>query len=176
MIVSPGSEQYWAEVVSKDKEILAQMETLVAENPDLFSKRDIDFTKKFINFMEGIFRYDNLKLGEHKEKVTRLVRVHRNIPTSELDYYGYNYLIFSGLYIVSDVMFLNPSICRHYFSNQGNSELVKDDDIPDDVIKSTIRYVLDDSGKEMAVALLKSDQVSRYVNDSCPSKWSYPIF
>lgn len=171
-----GNEAYWMKVVADDRDILKQMIEMTELNPDLFDKRDLDLTKRFIQFMEMIFKYENLTLGSHKEIKKRLVRVHRNIPTKELDYFGYTFVVFNGLYIVSDVMFLSPDICKQYFSEANNTELIRSLDLPKEIIRSSIKYAIDSENNEMGVAILRTDPIFRYVNDEYPTKWSYPIF
>lgn len=171
-----GNEEYWMRVVAEDRKVLDQMIEMTTLNPDLFDKRDLDLTKRFIQFMEMIFKYDNLTVGGHKNVCTRLVRIHRNIPSKELSYYGYEFVVFNGLYIVSEVMFLDADLCRKYFSNASRPDVTSSIDIPDSVRKGTIKYIVAGDGTEVGVALLKDSPISRYIDDSCVTKWSYPIF
>lgn len=171
-----GNEEYWMKVVAEDKTILEQMKSMVEVNPDLFDKRDIDLVDRFIKFMEMIFKYENLVPGEHKEIKKRLIRIHMNIPTKELEYFGYDFIVFNGLYVVADVVFIDASICKQFFSNAGKPDIVSKLDMPDGILRPSIKYILDSSGQEHGVAILKSDPIYRYINDDYPSKWSYPIF
>ena len=119
MLIEKGTEQYWMKTVAEDKEFLKKMEEEIELNPGLYSKRDLQLTRSFINFMETVFKYDNLKLGEHGEIHKRLIRLHRNIPVGELEFMNIDHIIFNGLYVIADVMFISASECKKFYNNHG---------------------------------------------------------
>lgn len=171
-------ESHWLRVLLDDREILNNMEKSIesqkAEGKKVCpeEQRMFKLTQKFVTFLDMIIKYDNLIGGSPGEVSKRLIRIYASIPTGELDHMKRDYVIFNGLYLAADVMFLDPAACKEYYKYPSSAAKVKCG-IPDEILDHTIKFLKID-GKNMAVALLKSDILSTHVVYN--SKWDYPIF
>lgn len=141
---------------------------------ELTDRKDIQITERFINFIEKILKYENLRLEKPGEIRKRLVRVHRNIPTKSLDRMNFEYVILNGLYIVQDVLFIEPEISRKYMKNPNKfrSEL----HLPENASMSLIKMIRDDRGREMGVTLFKDSYIVKHFIGESWTGWDYPIF
>lgn len=141
---------------------------------ELSDRKDIRITERFIDFIEKILKYENLRVGEPGEVKKRLVRIHRSIPTKSLDRMNYEYVILNGLYIVQDVLFIDPDVSRKYMKNPNKyrNEL----NIPDNASKSLIKMIRDDRGREVGVTLFRDSYIVKHFVGEVWSAWDYPIF
>lgn len=141
---------------------------------ELTDRKDIQITERFINFIEKILKYENLRIEKPGEIRKRLVRIHRNIPTKSLDRMNYEYVILNGLYIVQDVLFIEPEICRKYMKNPNKyrDEL----HIPENASLSLIKMIRDDRGREVGVTLFRDSYIVKHFIGEAWSGWDYPIF
>lgn len=161
-------EEKWADILIKDGKILNEMEQY-----DKTDKKELQITRKFVEFITMIINQGNLKGGLYNyERARRLVRVHKSIPTKILDFKKYEYIIFNGLYLVSEVIFVEEDICKKFF-RKPYPETKIELGMPEDLVCHTIRYI-NQNGKIMGVGLAKSDLTDTYVRFQ--SNWSYPIF
>lgn len=156
-------ELHWLKVIEDDEKLL----------DDMLDKRDIQITRKFIDFLKLIIKYENLRCGKHLEVHRRLIRVHRNIPTKMLDFKKYEYIIFNGLYIVADVIFLDAEIVKEFYKNP-TRDMRERLGLPEEVALSTIKTISTRDNKEIGVGLITSELTKNYI--PYPSKWSYPIW
>ncbi len=141
---------------------------------ELTDKKELQITERFINFIEKILKYENLRIGKPGEIKRRLVRVHRNIPTKSLDRMNYEYVILNGLYIVQDVLFIDTETTRKYIKNPNK---YKDDlNIPDNASRSLIKMIRDDRGREIGVTLFKDSYIVKHFIGESWTGWDYPIF
>jgi len=156
-------EIYWFEVISKDRSILDKM-----ERERVLDKAAIKMTRSFIDFMDLIMKYNNLNFGQNFEKTKRLIRSKRSIPTTLLDYNNYEYVMFNGLYIVTDVVFIDKPICLKFFKEPTpeNKTIMG---IPQELECHTIQYL--DSA--LGVGLCKSSIIDDYIRFQ--AHWSYPV-
>lgn len=140
---------------------------------DLVNRRDMWITENFITFMRLILKYGNLKsVTEFGTQQKKLVRIHRNILAKELEYNGHEYVIFNGLYIVVDVIFLEKKSYDSFFKKPLNC-YIESCGIGDDVALNTTKLInLND--ELVAVALTKCAFTKRYVEYQ--SQWSYPCW
>jgi len=167
-----SNEKYWIDIINRDEILLQNMREITNSDPTVFSKRDLVLTERFIEFLKRVIKYENFRPEEPYTIHKRLVRIHNTISTKEMDAYGWEYIIFNGLYVVVDVMFLDPEVCKEFNTKptQENKKLLG---IPDDVADYTIKFV-NMGDKECAVALLKSDPRTAYVPYN--SRWEYTYF
>lgn len=158
-------ELYWLDVLEKDEKML---DTLI-------DKRDRYITDRFINFMKLIIKYDNLKDNklENGCRAKRVIRIHKNIPVKYLNYIGCEYVIFNGLYIVSEVAFVDKSVMDEYFSSRGGEEIRNKLNIPNDSLYNYPRNIII-GGERMSVLPIKNNVTEQYIQ--YVSNWSYPIF
>lgn len=160
------NELYWMDVISKGEKTVE----------DLIDKKDIWITEKFIEFLKLMIKYENLRtdpelIVPHK----RVVRIHKNIPTFYLEYYKYEYMIFNGLYIVTDVVFLSKSMLDPYLKNRKNQtkSKLKELGVPDCTLYNIPREVMLGNHTYYA-CLCKNLLTEGYVRFQ--SNWSYPTF
>lgn len=150
------------------------IETGERQLEDLTDKKDIQITQKFIDFIEKILKYENLRIAEPGQVRKRLVRVYRSIPTKSLDRMNYEYVLLNGLYIVQDVLFIDPDISNKYLKNPNK---FKDKlGIPDNASRSLIKVIRDDRGRESGVTLFKDSYIVKNFVGEVWSAWDYPIF
>lgn len=162
-------ELYWMEVLQRDEKMLETLQ----------DQADIRITTKFIDFMKMILKYGNLndKIIVDGQICKRVIRIHRNIPTVYLDVFGYEYIIFSGLYVVLDVVFYDPSILNGYFDKKCNEEehrkLRMSLGIPDNVMHNIPRIV-NINKTDKCCFLVRNKLTEDYV--TWQSNWSFPTF
>lgn len=154
-------ELHWMQIVEHDESLL----------DGITDKRDLQISKKFIDFMKMTIKYGNLRTGENLERSKKVIRIHKNIPTKFLDKDKYEYIIFNGLYVVTDVVFIDPQIVNEFYKSPTKANAIELG-IPEDVHLAPKIFTA--SHKEVGVGLLKTDFSSTYIQ--FPSQWSYPIW
>lgn len=159
------SEMKWIKAIEKGEKQLEE----------LSDRKDILVTEKFIQFIEKIIKYENLRLGDPGSVHKRLIRVYKSIPTKSLDKMNFEYVIMNGLYIVQDVMFLDPDMTRKYM-RRPTKYTREDMNIPENISMSTVKLVRDNDGNERGVALFKDSYIVRNFIGETWSAWNYPIF
>lgn len=169
-----GNEKYWMEIVAKDRKILDEMEKSLERNSEFYDKKDVVLTQRFVTFMDMIFKYNNLTFEEIGTIKKKVIRIHSSIPTKELDFRNIEYVIFNGLYVVSDVMFLDPKVCKLFYKRYGDKSMIEEGLIPENIKPDSIKFIKDNNDNEIAVAIMKESPLSNYITMN--SKWSYPIF
>lgn len=168
------NEKYWLRIYNEDREKLDKIvEDLSSiRKPSAEDKRLLKTTKSFVDFLDLILKYRNLSGGEHLEVSKKLIRVKSNISTKELTYRGEEFVIMNGLYIVSDVIFLDGRV-GDLFYNSSRRMSREELGIPENVALKTLKLV-EIGDKIMTVALLDDNKYIDRIEYS--SKWDYPIF
>jgi hypothetical protein len=123
--------------------------------------------ERIVEFLTLILKHGHFKPITLWMPCKRLIRVHKPIPQGHMNTMGKEYLILSGLYIVADVMYLDPTVCKK-FIRQPTEHNKRKLGLPSMVDYSTIRFLNDGA----AVALCDSFLLGQYVQ--CASHWSYP--
>lgn len=142
---------------------------------ELSDKKDKQVTQKFIEFLEKILKYENLRLGEVGSVHKRLIRVYKVIPYKSLDKMNFEYVMMNGLYIVQDVMFLDADMTKKYMKKPAKYTR-EDMGLPENISLSTVKLVRDSSGNERGVALFRDSYIVKHFIGETWSSWDYPIF
>lgn len=159
----------------KEIELLITIEKDESQLERLSYKKDVFLTEQFLRFARMIVKHENLKdipeTGEFRR--TSLVRVHKNIPTYELDYFKFDYTIMAGLYIVADVVFVDKKTLDKFYKKPYEENRIKLG-LPDDVLLNASRLVATEYNRPVYALLKKSLLTERYVQFQ--KDWSYPVW
>lgn len=160
-------EKYWYDKIVATK---ASMEEYSKDVNT--SKSDINFMNSYIRLMELSLKYENLRPSEHMTICKRLVRVYKTLTPYELKKHLTEFVLLDGLYIVTDVMFIDYHIYKEYIEYPVESMRLSLG-LPDDLQCGTLKPVRIDN-IEYGVGLMKTPLVCEYV--LTPSNWDYPIW
>lgn len=137
-------EQYW---VNKCNDLVVQIDKMMHDKST--NKKELWFVNAYNEYLESLLRFNNLQLPSSDNaielmpgvfKAKRVVQICSRIPEYELDKNHINWFIFNGLYIVTDVYFVDDNM----YSNKKNSiynERSRHINIP----KEISRYINNDS-------------------------------
>lgn len=162
-------EKYWLSVRDDCDKFLLTIQD---------DKRELYFMSAFSRFLELSIKYGNLREPDGDVfRCKRLVKIRGNIPSAMLDMDGYTYVLFEGIHIVQDVVFIKSSLCREIVRR--GKEIIK---VPseileanNDIILSSVKPFQFPSGKEYDIYLVRSGFTNRYgINYS--SSWEYQYF
>lgn len=154
-------ELHWMSIIEEDESLL----------DDIHDKRDLQISKKFIDFTKMIIKYGNLRIGENLERGKKVIRIHKNIPTKFLEKDKQEYIIFNGLYVVTDVVYISPEIIDEFYKFP-TKEKARELGIPDDVHIAPKVFTV--PGKQVGVGLVKNEFSQTYIQ--FPNQWSYPVW
>lgn len=137
-------------------------------------KWDIYWTEKFIEFAKLMIKYENLKdIPEEGEFRRRsLIRLHRGIPYKELEFFNFEYTIMSGLYLVTDICFIDKKVMDKYYKRPLEDRRIELG-LPDDVLLNASRLITEYNRPVYAMPV-KSTLTDRYVHFQ--RDWSFPVW
>ena len=95
-------EQHWLQNIEKSKELLDYYNSM-AKPP----KSEIRFVSNYIKLIELSIKYENLRPCDVCVPCKRLIRVYKTVTPDELKNYAVESVILDGLYVVTDLVFLD---------------------------------------------------------------------
>lgn len=107
-------EQYW---MGKCNDLIEQVDKMMQEGTA--DKKELWFMNAYNEYLESLLRFNNLQLPNSDNatelmpgvfKAKRIVQICSRIPGYELDKNHINWFIFNGLYIVTDVYFIDEDM------------------------------------------------------------------
>lgn len=139
--------------------------------------RDLYVTKGLSNYLEYALKYGNLRDPfEDICKRRNLIKINKSLPTKLLDLDGYEYVLFNGIYLVHDVIFVKKEICDKMFSHRNGIYRNADLGIPSEAIMGSVKDIeFEDTGRRYGVCLARSPFIDRYGTEYY-SSWDYVYF
>jgi len=136
-------------------------------------KSDIKFIESYVKFISLALTYDNLKsLIDTNKPLKRLIRVYKTIKPYELEETHLENVLLDGLFVVTDVMFIDYSIYNEYANNPVSSVL-ENLSVPDTLICDTLKSVFIDN-IQYGVGLIDTPFNREYIQSS--ANWDYVTF
>lgn len=175
-------ELHWINHVEMLKREVNAMQS--AKNPD---KKEIWFMNSYIKYLDEIIKLNNLQLpdSENSEELApgvfrgrRLVQICRRIPGCELDHDHFNWFIFNGLYVETEVLFVDASMYKKLYNQRSRIMNIPDSIL--DIIKSNaylpsvhdVRMIEDGSSHNYYTFLCNTELLNSYCQYN--SNWQYP--
>ena len=154
-------EQYWIDKMLKGEDFLT----------DDISKSEYKLTDGYLNYLDLMIKYGNLRYPEEEYVPTKkVVKINRLIPKEVLNAGNYVYTIFGGVYIVQQVVFARAEHCEALLNKKLNdNENLKEDEL----LISSFQTITFENGERWCVFLVKSEFTKNHVN-YVRSYWTYP--
>lgn len=145
----------------------------IINEEEIVDKKERQLTVDYRNFLYNILKYRNLKLEEEGTICKRLIKANRYLDINLLERDNYNLIRFSGIYLATDVIFLDPHIYSGYY---GSTTEINTDSLglPNNICFRSMHLITDSNNRSMAVALINSDLSDKYLTTY--NSWSFPIF
>lgn len=155
-------ENYWIKNLLRGEQILDS-----AKN-----KSDVWITDAYLNYLDLIIKYGNLRPPTDEDeykKLTRVVKINKVIPKKVLNAKNYHYVLFNGLYVVQDVVFCKAEHCKAILNKQLNdNENLKEEEL----LLSSAQVMVFENGEKWLVFLVKSKFTKDFLGYA-QTYWSY---
>ena len=157
-------EKVWIESIKSSEE---ELERLSEDKKD----QEYQLINRYNKFMKMMLAYHNLRTDfKYNTPYRRLIKLHKVVPTKELERDGIEYVILDGLYIVAEIEYIDPDIVRKFYqnpvpSNAANLGLEK--------YRTNMFKFLRIRGYETA-AVITDAKIQRYLWYN--KDWDYPAF
>lgn len=156
-------EQYWINNLLLGEELLNDSKT----------KFDTWLTNGYLDYMDLLIKYGNLRIPKDEEeyqKLARVVKINRKLDKKLLNAGKYHFAIFNGVYVIQKVVFAKAEHCEAILNKQLNdNENLKEEEL----LLSSFKQMCFEDGSKWCVFLVKSDFTKRFVGYQS-SYWDYP--
>lgn len=160
-------EKYWYDKICETKQKLEEYNA----SGDI-SKSDLNFLSNYIKLMEYSLKFENLRPAEHMSVCKRVVRIYKTFTPNELKNFLVDFVLLDGLYVVTDVMFIDSRIYKEY--TEYPLEIMRQSlGLPDDLQCGTLKSINIDN-REFGVGLMKTPMVENHIYNA--SNWDYLIW
>jgi len=153
-------EEYWINKMLKSEDFLT----------DDISKADYKFYDGYLNYIDLLIKYGNLRIPEEEYVPSKkVIKVNRLIKKEILDAGNYVYSIFGGVYIVQQVVFVKAEHCEALLNKKVNDNPNLSEET---LLLSSFKTMSYEDGSKWCVFLVKSNFTKQWIGYSS-KLWSY---
>ena len=156
-------EQYWIEKLMQGEEVLELCKD---------DKSESWLTEGYLDYLDMVIKYGNLRSPTEEDeykKLTRVIKINRKIPKALLETGRYSFIIFNGVYIVQQVMFVKAEHCEALLNKKLNDNPNLSEH---DLLISSFKQMRFEDGSLWCIFLCKSDFAKQWIGYSS-KLWEY---